>query len=133
MRSNWRLPFRSIYASLSIQVPVATPEEKQPVDFQEEKPAVIRTPPRVKSRNESRVNGVQQMRSRARAPAKREPPSPQYFFEPFGNQQPRQTSAVNTANSFGNQQARQAPTAKANNYLGNLEAGQTQTPNASNY
>jgi hypothetical protein len=144
-----------IDASLSIQVQVATSEEKQPVGFREEKstvatleekpvaireeklaagtpekkPPVIRTPRRVTPRNDVRVKGVQHVRSRARTPAKQEPPSSQYFFEPFGNQQTRQTSAVNTTSSFGSQR----PTPNTNNYFGNQRAGQTQAPNVSNY
>src|SRR5262245_28699874 len=107
---------------------VATLEEK-PVAIREEKPAVatpdkavatphkksavIRTPQRVKSHNQSRAKGVQS----ARAPAKQEQPSPQYFFEPFGNQQTRQTSAVNTANYIGNRQPRTPSTATAYPFL----------------
>jgi hypothetical protein len=149
-----------IGAFLSVQ-PVAARDEKQPVAIQKEKPTVaalderpvaireeeklavatpgqkstlIKTPRRVKSRNESRVKGVQHVRSRARAPAKQEPPSRQYYFEPFGNQpMTRQTSAAKTTNYLSNQQARQAPTPNANNYFGNQQNGQTQNPNASNY
>jgi hypothetical protein len=128
-----------IGAFLSVQ-PVATQEENQPVAIQKEKPtvatleekpvaireekpavatpdkavatpdkksAVIRTPQRVKSHNQSR----------ARAPAKQEQPSSQYFFDPFGNQQTRQTSAVNTANYIGNRQPRTPSTATACPFL----------------
>ena len=130
-----------IGAFLSVQ-PVATQEENQPVAIQKEKPtvaireekpavatpdkavatpdkksAVIRTPQRVKPHDQSRAKGVKHVRSRARAPAKQEQPSSQYFFEPFGNQQTRQTSAVNTANYIGNRQPRTPSTATACPFL----------------
>jgi hypothetical protein len=60
-----------IVESSSFELPVATPEEKPPV---------VRTPQRVKSRNESRIKGVQHAR-RARVPAKLEPLTPFNFFE----------------------------------------------------
>ena len=130
-----------IGAFLSVQ-PVATQEENQPVAIQKEKPtvatleeekpavatpdkavatpdkksAVIRTPQRAESHNQSRAKGVQHVRSRA-APAKQEQPSSQYFFDPFGNQQTRQTSAVNTANYIGNRQPRTPSTATACPFL----------------
>ena len=135
-------------AFLSVQ-PVPTQEENQPVAIREEKPAVatldravttsdkksavIRTPQRVKSPNQSLAKGVQRVRSRARAPGKQEQPSSQYFFDPFGNQQAGQTYTPNANNYFGNQQAGQTHTPNANNYFGNQQAGQTHTPNASDY
>jgi hypothetical protein len=73
------------------------------------------------------------VRSRARAPSKQNPPSPQYFFEPFGHQQASQTSTVNTSNNFTNQQARQVSTPNTNNYFGNQRVAQPEMPNASNY
>jgi hypothetical protein len=112
---------------------IATREENRAVTTPDKKSAVIRTPPRVKSRNESRAKGVQHVRIRARAPVKQESPSPQYFFEPFGSQQSGQTSAVNNTNYFGYQQPRQAPTPSANNYFVNQRTGPTQTHNASDY
>ena len=57
----------------SIELPVAAPEEKPPV---------IRTPQRVKSRNESRAKGVHRAR-RARTPAKPEPPATFNLLETF--------------------------------------------------
>jgi len=112
---------------------VATREGNPAVTPPDKKSAIIRTPPRVKLRNESRAKGVQHVRIRARAPVKQESPSPQYFFEPFGSQQTGQTSAVNNTNYFGYQQPRQAPTPRANNYFVNQRTGPTQTPNASDY
>ena len=88
--------------------PVAIREEKPAVATSDKKSAVIRTP---------LAKGVQHVRSRARAPAKQEQPSSQYFFEPFGNQQTRQTSAVNTANYIGNRQPRTPSTATACPFL----------------
>ena len=55
----------------SFELPVAAPEETPPV---------IRTPQRVKSRNESRLKGAQHAR-RARTPAKPEIPAPFNLFE----------------------------------------------------
>lgn len=97
--------------------PVAIREEKPAVATPDKKSAVIRTPQRVESHNQSRAKGINHMRSRARAPAKQEQPSSQYFFEPFGNQQTRQTSAVNTANYIGNRQPRTPSTATACPFL----------------
>jgi hypothetical protein len=112
---------------------LATPGKKPTVATAEKKPVVIRTPRRVKSRNESRVKAAQRARN-ARVLAKREPPPPQYFLGiPFDNQQTRQTPALNTNSYLGSQQARQAPTPNANNYFGNQQAGQTQTLNATSY
>ncbi|MGA6937547.1 MAG: hypothetical protein WB041_19495 [Pseudolabrys sp.] len=125
--------------------PVAVQEEKPTVSALEEKPvlptkatpdkksAAIRTPRRVKPRTQSPSKGVQHVRSRVRAPSKQNPPSPQYFFEPFGHQQASQTSTVNTSNNFTNQQARQVSTPNTNNYFGNQRAAQPEMPNASNY
>ncbi|MFZ1183050.1 MAG: hypothetical protein WAO14_06655, partial [Pseudolabrys sp.] len=124
--------------------PVAVQEEKPTVSALEEKPvkptkatpdkksAAIRTPRRVKPRTQSPSKGIQHLRS-ARAPSKQNPPSPQYFFEPFGHQQASQTSTVNTSNNFTNQQARQVSTPNTNNYFGNQRTGQPEMPNASNY
>ena len=109
---------------------VATREENPAVTTPDHKSGVIRTPPRVKSRNESRAKGVQHVRIRARVPVKQESPSPQYFFQPFGSQQTGQTSAVNNTNYFGYQQPRQTPAPSANNYFANQPTGPTQTPNA---
>ena len=101
--------------------PVAIQEGNPTVSALEEKPvkptkatphkksAAIRTPRRVKPRTQSPSKGIQHLRS-ARAPSKQNPPSPQYFFEPFGHQQASQTSTVNTTNNFTNQQARQVST-----------------------
>ena len=121
------------------QTPTVSAFEENPIAIGEEKPtkstpgkksAAIRTPQRVKPRTQSPSKGVQHVRSRARAPSKQNPPSPQYFFEPFGHQQASQTS---TTNYFANQQARQVSTPNANNYFGNQRAGQPEMPNASNY
>jgi hypothetical protein len=112
---------------------IATREENRAVTTPDKKSAVIRTPPRVKSRNESRAKGVQHVRIRARAPVKQESPSPQYFFEPFSSQQTGQTSAVNNTSYFGYQQPSQAPTSSANNYFVNQRTGPTQTHNGSDY
>jgi hypothetical protein len=110
---------------------VATREENPQVTTPDKKSAVIRTPPRVESPNESRAKGGQHVRIRARAPVKQESPSPQYFFfEPFGSQQTGQTSAVNNTNYFGYQQPRPTPAPSANNYFANQRTGPTQTPNA---
>ena len=80
-----------------IEFPIAPPEEKPPP---------IKTPQRVKSR-QNRVKGVHHVRRHARALASGEP-------LPFGNEAgPR--PAVNANNNFGNQ------------------TWQTATPNASNY
>jgi hypothetical protein len=76
--------------SSSFELPVAAPEEKPPV---------VRTPQRVKSRNESRIKGVQHAR-RARAPATSELPAPLNIFEAL----------------FGNQKTTPPPTVNANNY-----------------
>jgi hypothetical protein len=84
--------------SFSIEYPVAPSEEKPPV---------IKTPQRVKSRNQNRVKGVQHVRRRARPLASGEQ-------LPFGNET-GQRPAVNTNNYFGNQ------------------TWQTTTPNAGNY
>ena len=125
--------------------PVAIQEGNPTVSALEEKPvkptkatpdkksAAIRTPRRVKPRPQSPSKGVQHVRSRVRAPSKQNPPSPQYFFEPFGHQQASQTSTVNTSNNFTNQQARQVSTPNTNNYFGNQRAAQPEMPNASNY
>src|SRR5262245_54469184 len=113
--------------------PAATRKEKPAVTTPIKKLAVVTTRQRVRSRIESRAKGVQQVRIRAPAPVKQESPSPQYFFEPFGSQQPGQTSAVPNTNYFGYQQPRQAPTPSANNYFGNQQTGQTQAPNTSDY
>lgn len=83
--------------SSSIEFPIAPPEEKPPL---------IKTPQRVKSR-QNRVKGVQHVRRHARALASGEP-------LPFGNEA-GQRPAVNANNNFGNQ------------------TWQTATPNASNY
>src|SRR4030095_3007610 len=107
---------------------VATREENPQVTTPDKKSAVIRTPPRVKSPNESRTKGGQHVRIRVRTPVKQESPSPQYFFEPFGSQQIGQTSAVNNTN-FGYQHPRQTPAPRANNYFANQRTGPTQTPN----
>jgi hypothetical protein len=112
---------------------IATREENRAVTTPDKKSAVIRTPPRVKSRNESRAKGVQHVRIRARAPVKQESPSPQYFFEPFSSQQTGQTSAANNTSYFGYQQPSQAPTSSANNYFVNQRTGPTQTHNGSDY
>jgi hypothetical protein len=125
--------------------PVAIQEGNPTVSALEEKPvkptkatpdkksAAIRTPRRVKPRPQSPSKGVQHVRSRVRAPSKQNPPSPQYFFEPFRPQQASQTSTVNTSNNFTNQQARQVSTPNTNNYFGNQRAAQPEMPNASNY
>ena len=70
--------------SSSIELPVAAPEEKPPV---------VRTPQRVKSRNESRIKGVQHAR-RARVPAKPEPFAPFNLFEMLFGQPTKQLPAV---------------------------------------
>jgi hypothetical protein len=83
-----------IVEALSIELPVAVLEEKPPV---------IKTPQRVKSRNQNRIKAVQHVRRRARALASRESLSSNNFFEqPFGTQT-GQRPAVNTNNYFGNQ------------------------------
>ena len=74
----------------SIELPVAAPEEKPPV---------IRTPERVKSRNESRIKGVPHAR-RAKAPAKSELPAQFNLFEAL----------------FGGQKTKPPPTVGANNH-----------------
>jgi hypothetical protein len=112
---------------------IAIGEEKPTIATPAKKPAAIRTPQRVKTRTQSPSKGVQHVRSRARAPSKQNPPSPQYFFEPFGHQQVSQTSTVNTSNNFTNQQARQVSTPNTNNYFGNQRVAQPEMPNASNY
>lgn len=70
--------------SSSIELPVAAPEEKPPV---------VRTPQRVKSRNESRIKGVQHAR-RARAPAKPVPFAPFNLFEMLFGPPTKQLPAV---------------------------------------
>ena len=119
------------------QTPTVSAFEENPVAIGEEKPtkstpgkksATTRTPQRVKPRTQSK--GVQHVRSRARAPSKQNPPSPQYFFDSFGHQQASQTS---TPNYFADQQARQVSTPNANNDFGNQRAGRPEMPNASNY
>src|SRR5262249_50701523 len=93
------------------------------------KSAAIKTPQRVKPRAQSPAKRVQNARSRARAPLKQKPSSPQYYCDPFGYQQSSQTSTVNVTN----QQTRQISTPNANNYFGNQRAGQPDMPNVSNY
>src|SRR5262249_33478242 len=83
------------------------------------KSAAIKTPQQVKPRAQSPAKAVQNARSRARAPLKQKPSSPQYFFDPFGYPQSSQTSMVNATN----QQPRQISTPDANNYSGNQRAG----------
>jgi hypothetical protein len=91
----------------------------------DKKSAAVKTPQRVKPRPQSPPRGVQHVGGRAQAtPSKQNPPSPQYFFEPFGHQQTSQTSTVNTAN----QQTRQISAPNANNYFGNQRAGQPEMP-----
>jgi hypothetical protein len=85
--------------SLSLEFPVAGPpfdiDESLPIEFPvaaspETKPRAIRASPRIKARN---------VRRQVRAPAKRELPRPQNFFEfPFGNQLAKQTPATNWSN-----------------------------------
>src|SRR5262245_32688386 len=93
------------------------------------KSAAIKTPQQVKPRAQSPAKAVQNARSRARAPLKQKPSSPQYFFDPFGYPQSSQTSMVNATN----QQPRQISTPDANNYSGNQRAGHPEMPNVSNY
>ena len=109
--------------------PIALGEEKSTKATQDRNSTATKTPQRVKPRAQSSPKGVQHVRSRTRAPSKQNPSSPQYFFEPFGHQQPTQTSTVNTAN----QQTRQISTPNAHNYFGNQRAGQPEMPNVSNY
>lgn len=69
----------------SFELPVAAPEEQPPV---------IRTPQRVKSRNESRIRGAHHAR-RSKTPGKSEPPVTFNLFEPlFGEQKTRQKPKV---------------------------------------
>lgn len=69
----------------SFELPVAAPEEQPPV---------IRTPHRVKSRNESRIRGAHHAR-RSKTPGKSEPPVTFNLFEPlFGEQKTRQKPKV---------------------------------------
>jgi hypothetical protein len=91
------------------------------------KSAAIKTPGVIKRRAQGPSKGVQHGGSRARAPSKQNPPSQQYFFDPFGYQQASQTSTVSTANYFTDQQARQVSTPKANQ-----QVGQPRTSNAGN-
>ena len=91
------------------------------------KSAAIKTPGVIKRRAQGPSKGVQHVGSRARAPSKQNPPSQQYFFDPFGYQQASQTSTVSTANYFTDQQARQVSTPKANQ-----QVGQPRTSNAGN-
>jgi hypothetical protein len=72
----------------STELPLAAPEQLPPV---------IRTPQRVKSRNESRITGVHHAR-RAKPPAKPEPPALFNLFEAL----------------FGGQKTKQPPTLGAN-------------------
>jgi hypothetical protein len=69
----------------STELPMAAPEEQPPV---------IRTPQRVKSRNESRIKGVPRAR-RGRTPSKSESPATFNLFEPFfGEQKTKQQPKV---------------------------------------
>ena len=69
----------------SFELPVAAPEEQPPV---------IMAPQRLKSRNESRLNGVHYAR-RGRAPAKSESPATFNLFEGmFGQQKTKQQPTV---------------------------------------
>jgi hypothetical protein len=109
--------------------PIAIGSEKSTKATPGKKSVAVKPLQRVKPRTASLPKGVQHVRGRARAPSKQNPSSPQYFFEPFGHQQPTQTSTVNTAN----QQTRQISTPNAINYFGNQRAGQPEMPNVSNY
>jgi len=123
-------------ASVQEEKPTVTPLKEKPVASGSEKStkatphkrsAAIKTPQRVKPRAQSPPKGNR--RSRAQAPSKQNPSSPQYSFDPFGYQQSSQTSMVHTTN----QQTRQISTPTANNYFGNQRAGQPEMPNFSNY
>jgi hypothetical protein len=99
--------------------PVASGSEKKSTKATPDKrSAAIKTPQRVKPRAQSPPKG--NLRSRAQAPSKQNPSSPQYSFDPFGYQQSSQTSMVHTTN----QQTRQISTPTANNYFGNQRPGQ---------
>jgi hypothetical protein len=77
-----------IGAPSAFELPVSTPEDKPPVI----------SPRRVKSRNESRLNGAHHAR-RAAAPAKTEAPSLFSFFETlFGGQKTAPNIGASTAN-----------------------------------
>jgi hypothetical protein len=123
-------------ASVQEEKPTVTPLEENPVASGSKKltkaapdrrSAAIKTPQRVKPRAQSPPKG--NLRSRAQAPSKQNPSSPQYSFDPFGYQQSSQTSMVHTTD----QQTRQISTPNANNYFGNQRAGQPEMPNVSNY
>jgi hypothetical protein len=106
---------------------IALGEEKSTKATQDKKSTATKTPQRVKPRAQSSPKRVQHVRSRARAPSKQNPPSQQYFFDPFGYQQASQTSTVSSTDYFTDQPARQVSTPKANQ-----QVGQTGTSNASN-
>jgi hypothetical protein len=108
---------------------VAIGSEKSTKVTPGKKSAAIKTPQRVRPRGQSPAKAFRNARSRARAPLKQKPSSPQYFFDPFGYQQSSQTSMVNATN----QQTRQISTPNANNYIGNQRAGQPEMPNVSNH
>ena len=123
-------------ASVQEEKPTVTPLKEKPVSSGSEKStkatpgkksAAIKTLQRVKPRAQNPPKG--NLRSRAQAPAKQNPSSPQYSFDPFGYQQSSQTSMAHTTN----QQTRQISTPNANNYFGNERAGQPEMPNFSNY
>ena len=114
-------------ASVQEEKPTVTPLEEKPIASGSKKStkatpdrrsAAIKTPQRVKPRTQSPPK--RNLRSRPQAPSKQNPSSPQYSFDPFGYQQPSQTSMVHTTN----QQTRQISTPNANNYFGNQRAGQ---------
>ena len=117
--------------------PVAIGSDKSTKAIPAKKSAAIKTPGVIKPRAQGPSKGVQHVGSRARAPSKQNPPSQQYFFDPFGYQQASQTSPASTTSYFADQtasttsyftdqQARQVPTPRANQQLGH------QTPNAGN-
>jgi len=102
--------------------PVAIGSDKSTKATRAKKSAAIKTPGVIKPRAQGPSKGVQHVGSRARAPSKQNPPSQQYFFDPFGYQQASQTSPASTTSYFTDQQ--QVPTPRANQQLGH------QTPNA---
>ena len=78
--------------------PVAIGSDKSTKATPAKKSAAIKTPGVIKRRAQGPSKGVQHVGSRARAPSKQNPPSQQYFFDPFGYQQANQASTVSTTN-----------------------------------
>src|SRR5262249_21228949 len=78
-----------------------------------------------KPRAQSPSKGVQHVGSRARAPSNQNPPSQQYFFDPFGYQPASQPSPASTTSYFIDQQARQVSTPKANQQVRHPQTAST--------